>query len=217
MESGFGITKCLYELPSAIIPSAKYIFFLHGKIAEKYGPNAIHPYFGIYDYHGIVKSFVKCGFTVISEIRSQAIKLDKYAGKIARQVETLLANGIPPEQITVAGFSKGASIALLVSYKLKNPGVNFVVMGGCGHNEACVRKYFNKISAHSVQFMQGRFLSIYDVSEQICGDCKKILKNVSTKSTLKEIKIKNGLGHSLFYRPRIDWVEPVVEWINQKH
>jgi hypothetical protein len=150
---------------------------------------------------------------VISEIRSQATKLDKYAGKIARQVKILLANGIPPEQITVAGFSKGAAIALLVSSKLKNPGINFVVMGGCGHNGSCVRKNYNRLLANSVQFMQGRFLNIYDVFEKKCSDCQEILENVSAKATLKEIKVKNGLGHSLFYRPRTDWFEPVVEWI----
>jgi hypothetical protein len=106
MSSKFGLTKTFYDLPSVISPSAKYIFFLHGKIAEKHGPNGIHPCFGIYDYHGIVNSFVKCGFTVISEIRPQGTKLDKYAGKIARQVKTLLANSIPPEQITLLDLLK---------------------------------------------------------------------------------------------------------------
>ena len=71
MVSGFGTTKFCYELPLAINPLAKYIFFLHGKIVEMYGPNGIHSCFGIYDYHGIVKSFAKHGFTVISEIRAE--------------------------------------------------------------------------------------------------------------------------------------------------
>jgi hypothetical protein len=217
MGSEFGPTKFFYDLPSAISPSEKYIFFLHGKIAEKHGPNGIHPCFGIYDYHGIVNSFAKCGFTVISEIRPQGTKLDKYAGKIARQVNSLLANSIPPEQITVAGFSKGATIALLVSSKLRNPGINFVVMAGCGHNGAQVRKYYSKLMVQSVQFMEGRFLSIYDVFDRKCDVCERILKNVSGKATFKEIKLKNGLGHNLFYRPRRDWIEPVAEWINQKH
>ena len=217
MDSVFGITKCLYDLPSTIIPSAKYIFFLHGKTPEKYGPNGINSCFGIYDYHGIVKSFIKCGFTVISEIRPQGTNPDKYAGKIEKQVKTLLTKGIPPGQITVAGFSKGATIALLVSSKLKNPGVNFVVMGCCGHNGGCVPKHYNRLLANSVRFMQGRFLCIYDVFEQKYLDCRKILKNVSAKATFNEIKLVNGLGHSLFYRPRRYWIAPMAEWINQKH
>jgi len=206
-----------YGLPSAISPSVKYIFFLHGNIAEKHGPNGIHPCFGIYDYHGIVNSFAKCGFTVISEIRPQGTKLDKYAEKIVRQVKSLLANSIPPEQITVAGFSKGVTIALLVSSKLKNPGVNFVMMGLCGHNGARVRKHYNKLIGQSVQFMQGRFLSIYDVFDKKCEVSQRIFKNASANVTFKEIMLKNGLGHSLFYRPRRDWIEPIAAWINQRH
>jgi len=206
-----------YDLPSTISPSAKYIFFLHGKIVEKHGPNGRHPCFGIYDYHGIVKSFKNSGFNVISEIRPEGSKLNKYAKKVVRQIETLLTNGIPPEQITVAGFSKGATIALLVSSNLRNPEVNFVLMGVCGHNGARVRKHHNKLIDQSVQFMQGRFLSIYDVFDKQCEVSQRILKNASANVTFKEIMLRNGLGHSLFYRPRKDWIEPVAEWINQKH
>jgi len=50
MISELGPAVFSYDLPPAISPSAKYIFFLHGKIAEKHGPNGIHPCFGIYDF-----------------------------------------------------------------------------------------------------------------------------------------------------------------------
>ena len=205
-----------YDLPTVIKSSEKYIFFLHGKIVEKHGPNGIHPLFGIYDYHGIVKSIANCGFTVISEIRPEGTKPDKYAGKIVRQIKTLLTNGIPPEQITVAGFSKGATISLLVSSKLRNPVVNFVVMSGCSDDGTHVWKHYNKLIDQSIQFIQGRFLYIYDISVQKCDICQRILKNTSNETTFNEIKVKNGLSHSLFYRPRRDWLEPIVEWIDQK-
>ena len=116
--SGFGIAKFSYDPPSVIKPSARYIFFLHGKTVENHGPNGRHPCFGIYDYHGIVRSFTSCGFTVISEIRPKGTKLDKYARKIVRQIKALMADGIPPQHITVVGFSKGSVITLLVSAKL---------------------------------------------------------------------------------------------------
>ncbi len=217
MNTGFGIAKLSYDLPSAINPSAKYIFFLHGKIVETYGPNGIHSSFGIYDYHGIVKSFENRGFTVISEIRPKGTKLYKYAGKIARQIKTLLAYGIPPEQITIVGFSKGSAITLLVSTDLKISGVNFVLMSGCSHKGTYVRRSHEKLIGQSVQSMQGRFLSIYDEFAPQCDICQRILKNTSNETTFDEIKVKNGLGHSLFYRPRRDWLEPIVEWIDQKH
>jgi hypothetical protein len=213
-RSGFGSEKFSYELPSVIKPSEKYIFFLHGNIVETQGPNGRHPIFGIYDYHGIVKSFKNRGFTVISEIRPKGTKLYKYAGNIVRQIKTLLANGIPPKQITVVGFSKGSAIALLVSARLKNPGVNYVVMCGIGYKGTHVRRNYKKLIDRSVQCLQGRFLSIYDESDQKCDICQRIFHNVSDDAIYKEIKVKNGLGHGLFYRPRRDWFEPVVEWIN---
>ena len=92
-----------------------------------------------------------------------------------------------------------------------------MVMSGCSNNGTHVRKHYHKLIGQSVQFMQGRFLSIYDISDQKCDVCQRILKNISDEATFKEIKVKNGLGHSLFYRPRRGWIEPVVEWISQKH
>ncbi len=214
--SGFGTARFSYDLPWVVKPSAKYVFFLHGKTVEMQGPNGIHPRFGIYDYYGILKSFENSGVTVIGEVRPKGIKLDKYARKIVRQIQTLLAYGIPPEQITVVGFSKGNAITLLVSAKLMNPNVNFVVMSGCNHKRTLVQRPHKKRIGRSVQSIQGRFLSIYDESDQKCAACRRILKNVSDDSTFKEIKINNGLGHGLFYRPRREWLEPVVEWIHQK-
>lgn len=215
MGSKFYTEKFSYNLPSVINPSARYVFFLHGKIVEKHGTYGRHRCFGIYDYHGIVKSFINQGFVVISEVRPKGTKLDKYAGKIERQIKTLLAYGLSPEQITVVGFSKGSAIALLVSTKLKDFGINFVLMSGCTHNGTHVPD--KNVIDQSVHSMHGRFLHIYDVSGQKCDVCQRILKNVSAKVTFKEMMIKNGLGHGLFYRPRKDWIEPVTEWIGQEH
>ena len=217
MGSGFYTEKYSYNLPSVINPSARYVFFLHGKIVEKRGPNGRHRCFGIYDYHGIVKSFRNQGFVVISEVRPERTKLDKYAGKIERQIKTLLAYGLSPEQITVVGFSKGSDIALLVSTKLKDFGINFVLMSGCTHNGTHALDRYRKVIDQSVLSMKGRFLHIYDVSNQKCDVCRKIIKNVSAEVKFEEMKLKNGLGHGLFYRPRRDWVEPVTEWIIQEH
>ena len=150
-RSGFDGEKFSYDLPWVIKPSEKYIFFLHGKIVEKQGPNARHPCFGIYDYHGIVKSFENRGFTVISEMRSKGTKLYKYSGNIVRQINTLLVHGIPPEQITVVGFSKGSAITLLVSAKLKNPEVNFVVMSVIRYQVSIFKLYQRTLSDYFEQ------------------------------------------------------------------
>jgi hypothetical protein len=88
-------------------------------------------------------------------------------------------------------------------------------MSGCTHNGTHVPD--KKIIDQSVHSMNGRFLHIYDVSDQKCDACRKVLKNVSAEVTFKEMILKNGLGHGLFYRPRRDWIEPVTEWIRQEH
>jgi len=91
------------------------------------------------------------------------------------------------------------------------------LMSGCSHKGTHVRRSYKKLIGQSVQSMKGRFLSIYDESDPKCDICQRILKNTSNETTFNEIKVKNGLGHSLFYRPRRDWLEPIVEWIDQKH
>lgn len=209
--------KFSYNLPSVINPSARYIFFLHGKFVERHGPNGRHPCFGIYDYHGIVESFRNRGFVVISEVRPEGTKLDKYARKIERQIKTLMSYGLSPKQITVVGFLKGSAITLLASVKLKDFGVNFVMMSGCSHEGTHVLGRYRKLIDQSVKSMQGRFLYIYDVSGQKCDVCRRILKNASAEVTFKEMMLNNGLGHSLFYLPRREWIEPVTEWISKEH
>ncbi len=130
---------------------------------------------------------------VISEVRPERTKLDKYAGKIERQIKILLSYGLSPEQITVVGFSKGSAIALLVSTRLKDLGINFVLMSGCTHNGTHVLDRYRKVIDRSVHSMQGRFLHIYDVSDQKCDVCRRILKNVSAEVTFKEMNVKKWI------------------------
>ena len=217
MDSGFYREKFSYSLPLIINPSARYVFFLHGRFVERYGPNGRHPRFGIYDYHGIVKSFRLRGFEVISEIRPKGTKLDKYAKKIVNQIKTLLTYGISPKQITVVGFSKGSAIALLVSALLKDFGVNFVIMSGCSQTGTHVLGKYRKLLDQSIQSIQGRFLYIYDINGQKCDIFQKIFKNAPAEFTFNEMMLINGLGHKLFYKPRKEWIEPVMEWISQEH
>jgi pimeloyl-ACP methyl ester carboxylesterase len=114
-----------YDVPSTIDASAKYLFFLHNYYVEKHGPD------GDCKYYALLNAFADSGFTVISEVRSGKIIPCAYAGTIVDQIRTLLDAGVPPENITVAGHSKGGVIALCVSSKLGNPKVHFVVMAGC--------------------------------------------------------------------------------------
>jgi hypothetical protein len=202
-----------YDMPPTLDSSARYLFFLHGRIVEKSGPHGEHPRHGAYDYYGILKAFADRGFTVISEIRPTGTNPARYAEKVARQVETLLAAGVPPEHITVTGFSKGGVITLFVSARLGNPRVNFVVMAGCGKGP--FGDSYNRVLRRAGPSLHGRFLSIYDGSDQVADTCKTAFAMASGGTTSMEIKLGTGLGHGLFYTPRKDWIEPVVDWINR--
>ena len=98
-----------YDVPSTVDGSAKYLFFLHNYYVEKHGPD------GDCKYYDLLNAFADSGFTVISEVRFGKIIPCAYAQKIVRQIKTLLDAGVPPENIAVAGHSKGGVITLCVS------------------------------------------------------------------------------------------------------
>ena len=178
------------------------------------GAYASHPHYGTYDYHKMVKAFMDQGFVVISEIRPQGTDKLKYANKVVQQINTLLVSGVAAKNITVAGFSKGGSIALYVSAILKNPNIKYVVMAGCGRTGEYKRGYEHFLR-HAASSLQGHFLSIYDENDSICGTCKSAFNAATGKITSNEIKLKVGKGHGTYYTPRKEWLEPVVEWINR--
>jgi hypothetical protein len=193
-----------YDMPTTIDPNARYFLFMHNYYVEKNGP------LGDCKYNEILASFVERGFVVISEVRTGKIIPCTYAEKVVRKVKTLLDSGVPPQNITVGGHSKGGVISLCVASALDNSKVNFVVMAGC--EIASVKKYemypdFNKL--------KGRILSIYAASDTIAGSCKEAF-SMATKELVKtEITLENDAGHKLFFVPGDIWLEPIIKWINE--
>ena len=120
-----------YEFPESIDPSQRYLFYLHGKIIEDQGLPAISPDYGEYEYEAILDALAGNDFVVISEQRPKDTNSFAYAKKVREQIQTLLEAGVPVGNITVVGASKGAAITVLVSYLLKNDGMNFVLLGSC--------------------------------------------------------------------------------------
>jgi hypothetical protein len=111
------------------------------------------------------------------------------------------------------GFSKGGVITLFGSARLQNPRVNFVVMAGCGKGP--FERAYARVLKQAAGSLQGRFLSIYDVSDQVADTCEIAFTLASKEMTSTEIELRTGLGHGLFYRPRKVWLDPVVDWINR--
>jgi hypothetical protein len=191
-----------YDMPSTIDVSAEYLFFLHNYYVEKHGPD------GDCKYYELLNDFADAGFTVISEVRSGKIIPCTYAQTIVRQINTLLDAGVPPENITVAGHSKGGVITLCVSSRLGNPKVNFVVMAGCE-----IRPILNTYPDYKT--LKGRFLSIYASSDSVAGSCARVFSKVAEGISSTEVKLESDGGHRLFFKPDRIWLDPVINWIKQ--
>ena len=187
------------DIPPSVDANAKYLFYLHGRIIEEQGINAVSPTFGAYEYERILQTFVEKGFIVISEPRPKGTEIEKYAAHVARQIKTLLQAGVPPRKITVVGASKGGGIAGATSAQLKNRDINFVLLAACSNSE-----------------LYGNILSIWDYRDDTgAATCNRTYAQAPGVNKHKEAELKLGLGHGLLYRPLKEWVDLVVEWANQ--
>ena len=187
----------------------RYLFYLHGKIIEDQGANAVDTVngFGAYQYEDILNTFKKAGFTVMSEVRQKDTDPVAYAHKVVSQIDSLIKAGVNANDITVVGASKGAIISMLISAYLKNKDVNFVLLAGCINN---ILQYYPDI-----QFC-GNILSIYEESDDIGHSCAGVKEK--TRLTIphyKEIALHTGLKHGFLYKPLPVWVEPAIKWANK--
>lgn len=187
------------DVPPSIDPAGRYLIYLHGRILEVQGRNAVSPEFGRYEYDAILKALADKGLVVISEVRGGDAG-PAYAKKVAGQVRRLMAGGVPASHITVAGFSKGGSLARATSAELGNPSVNFVIMAGCGRGAA---------EPSAAGRLKGRMLSLYDASDEMAGSCRRLF---APGMQTKEVKLTTGLRHGLFFRPRPEWLDLAADW-----
>ena len=189
----------------------RYLFYLHGKIVEDQGANAVDTVngYGAYQYEDILNAFRKANFIVLSEVRQKNTDPVEYAHKVVSQIDSLIKDGVNANDITVVGASKGAVIAMLISSYLKNKVVNFVFLAGCMNN---LLQAFPQI-----QFC-GNILSVYEKSDDIGHSCAEF----KTKTSLaiphyKEIELNTGLKHGFIFKPLQVWVEPAIQWANKHY
>jgi hypothetical protein len=183
-------------------PNADYLFFLHAKVVEDQGIRPTSPKYGVYEYEEILNTFKTKGFIVISEARPKDTAPEPYVAKLIGQINILLKAGVPPQQITVLGASKGAVIAMITSSHLKNKNVNFVIMSNCND---WVYKNFD-IDLH------GNILSIYDINDEFGHSCQNFFDKATGLNKHREIELKIGIGHGILFKPLKEWVDPVIEW-----
>lgn len=198
-------------MPVTLIFGQHYLFYLHGKIVEDQGANAVDTIngFGAYQYEDILDAFRKANFTVFSEVRQKNTDPSNYAHKIVNQIDSLMSEGVQPNNITVIGASKGAVISMFISSYLKNKNVNFVFIAGCNND---ILEHFPEI-----QFC-GNILSLYEKTDDIGRSCLNF-KQSSNQSIphYKEIELNTGLKHGFLYKPLPQWMEPAIKWANKNY
>lgn len=176
-----------------------------------HGLNQAHPKHGFYKYDAITQALAQKGFNVISELRLAEVDMRSYAEKIAARVKRLIEKGVPPEQITVAGHSKGGHLSLIVASLVQEPKLNVVILAGCGKPGSRFRRTYNQFLSTSAAKLKGHILSIYDSSDREAGSCGEAFQQ-SPEVQSQEIVLHTGKGHGLFYKPDPRWVEEIVRW-----
>jgi hypothetical protein len=196
-----------YAFPDSIDPAGQYMFYLHGKIIEDQGIPAISPDYGEYEYGAILEALSGYGFVVISEPRPMNTDSLEYARKVIEQVTALLEAGVPANNITVVGASKGAGIAIFVSHYLENPNVNYVILAICAP-DTVEQLIQDQISLY------GNVLSIYDSTDELAGSCQGLFSFSEGKgiSRHEELILNVGTGHGILYKPLDEWITPTIEW-----
>lgn len=183
--------------------NSRFIIYLHGKIIEDEGVNAEHPEHGRYEYFETLSYLATSGGKVISEVRSSGTNGVEYAEIVTGWITHLLDAGVPPQNISVVGFSKGAGIAIFVSDMLKNPDINFVLIGICG----------DWINSNTAIVLSGRVLSLFETSDDLGGSCQDLADRSPGITGFKEISYSTGEGHGAFYQAESFWLDAVLEWI----
>jgi hypothetical protein len=193
--------RVLRTAPEAPDPEARYLFYLHGRIVEDQGADAVSPEFGHYEYGAIVRQLAAPGFTVISEVRARDTDPHVYADSVARQIRRLLAAGVPARNITTIGASKGAVITMLVSNRLA-AGVRYVLLANC--NDYIFRTF--ALSLH------GDVLSIYEASDSLGQTCRPLFDRSPALGERNEVRLATGLRHGFIFRPLEVWLGPALAW-----
>jgi Phospholipase/Carboxylesterase len=193
------------QFPKTINANEKYVFYSHGYIVEGSNPTPVHPRFGIYDFPAIKTALAASDFNLIAYHRPANTNPEQWANKLADDVHALMAAGVPPQNITLLGFSRGGMITALASSNLALEKLNTILMASCG----------GWINARPKLKLAGRVLSIYETSDRF-GTCKKLIERSENVTLFTEIAISTGKEHGAFFTPRKEWVDPVLKWIGSE-
>lgn len=187
----------------------KHLFYLHGCCVKGQDDPKVKV------YQSIVQDLQSAGYNVHFDLRFADVgdndaAVQSHAKKIADDVKALLAKGVAPSDVSIAGYSLGSMTALVASGLVANPQVNVVLLAGCPINPAIkVNIDFSKV--------QGRVLSIHDSKDVKFGACQGRLPS---GLTFKEVLLNSGEGHAVFKSLDANqlnlWKQPMLDWIAKK-
>lgn len=189
------------SIARAQAPTTPVVIYLHGRIIEDQGPNAVSPEFGPYVFGAIVDSLRATGARVIAELRPSGTDAEQWATRVARQVDSLIGAGVDPRRITVVGFSKGGGIAVMTAAKVRRAEVGYVFLAACSPE------------SYPGLTVAGRMLSVYEASDPLGQSCEPLFRRATPGSETVERRIGTGRKHGAFYQPLADWLGPVRRWI----
>jgi acetyl esterase/lipase len=198
--------EILGDVPAQPRPGARYLIYLHARIVEEKGRRPEDERFGTYEYQQILDTLAASGAEVISEQRPLGTDFRAFGSHVADQVRRLLIAGVPAERIAVVGFSKGGAIAIIASALLADSRVTFVFLAPCG----------DWVKGRDDVDVRGRILSIYEASDEMGTSCEPLFAQASNPGEHREIRIATGAGHGAFFRPRPEWLDPLLQWVETR-
>lgn len=194
--------KSIDEIP--LSSGASYVFFYHGAIAEGTQKNPVSEKYGEYDFSGLKQALDSEDYYLIADIREKNISVKAHAEKLAEAVSGLLHKGIPAENISLVGFSRGGGIVATAAGLIDNKDIRYVLLASCPR-------------AVSWPPFRGRLLSLYEKDDSLAGSCAFVTEGTPKVDEFKEIELESGLGHGEFYRPQERWLEPVQNWLSTEN
>jgi len=192
------------DFPSDIDADAAYVIYSHGLIVEGENETPVHPSWGTYEFPAIKAALSRdASYHVVAHHRRANTKVAAYVEQLEGWVRRLVELGVSPQRITLVGFSRGGEITARTASRLKPLPINTVLLATCWEHGVQDEP---KIS------FSGRFLSIYETSD-VALSCRKLATRSDALDEFEEIAISTGEQHGAFFRPRPEWVEPLLNWL----
>lgn len=207
--------EVVQSLPDMPDKAARYVIYIHGA-----GPDLVGLMRAKEDVSRNTKELAARGFMVVAEVRPQGTirkvpeDLDIYAKKIAEQVSSLLAAKVPPENISVVGYSRGGQIVQIVAGVVGRSDISYAILAGCFSDNGTA-KQFVPLMADYAKKLKGRFISLVDEADPAFSSCSSYFARAVEKPVYIESILRTGRGHDLFNTPTDDWFKPLVDWISK--